>query len=109
MLAQLTADPASYAALAATYPGAYTLPALEARTPDKLPGVLAQGIAAAAPEHRVHHARCRRPAAWSSASWRARSTRRSRTRAPDLEKEAADEVDEAGRERWSPTSASTST
>jgi peptidyl-prolyl cis-trans isomerase SurA len=49
VLAQLTADPSSYAALAAAYPGAYTLPALESRTADKLPGVLAQGITAAQP------------------------------------------------------------
>lgn len=49
LLAQLTADPASYAVLAAQYPGAYTLPALEARTTDQIPSVLAGGIAAAAP------------------------------------------------------------
>jgi hypothetical protein len=49
VIAQLTADPASYAALAATFPGPYTLPALETRAPDQVPSVLADGIAAAAP------------------------------------------------------------
>lgn len=49
VLAQLTADPGSYATLAAKYPGPYTLPALDKRAPDKVPSVLAQGIAAAAP------------------------------------------------------------
>jgi peptidyl-prolyl cis-trans isomerase SurA len=49
VLAQLTAAPADYAALAAQYPGPYTLPALETRAPDKVPSVLATGIAAAAP------------------------------------------------------------
>jgi peptidyl-prolyl cis-trans isomerase SurA len=49
VLAALTADPASYAAVAAQYPGAYTLPALETRGPDELPGVLAEGITGAAP------------------------------------------------------------
>jgi peptidyl-prolyl cis-trans isomerase SurA len=49
VLAQLTADPTSYAALAAAYPGSYTLAALETRAPDKVPSVLAQGITAAAP------------------------------------------------------------
>jgi hypothetical protein len=49
VLAALTADPASYPAVAAQYPGAYTLPALEARGPDELPAVLSAGIAAAAP------------------------------------------------------------
>jgi hypothetical protein len=49
VLAQLTADPSSYGAVAAQYPGAYTLPALETRAPDQVPSVLAQGIAAAEP------------------------------------------------------------
>jgi hypothetical protein len=49
VIAQLTADPASYGAIAAAYPGAYTLPALETRGPDEVPSVLAEGIAAAAP------------------------------------------------------------
>lgn len=47
VLAALTADPASYATVAALYPGAYTLPELEARGPDEIPAVLAEGIAAA--------------------------------------------------------------
>lgn len=49
VLAQLSADPAAYPAVAARYPGQYTLPTLESRTPDQVPGPLAQGIAAAAP------------------------------------------------------------
>ncbi|SNR41548.1 SurA N-terminal domain-containing protein [Blastococcus mobilis] len=49
VLAQLTAAPDSYPAVAAQYPGATTLPALEPRGPEELPGVLAEGIAAAAP------------------------------------------------------------
>ncbi|HLM06014.1 MAG TPA: peptidylprolyl isomerase [Blastococcus sp.] len=49
VLAQLTADPASYPAVAARYPGTYTLPALESRSPDELPAVLSEGVAAAAP------------------------------------------------------------
>jgi peptidyl-prolyl cis-trans isomerase SurA len=49
LLAQLTAAPANYPALAAQFPGAYTLPALETRAPDKVPSVLAPGVAAAAP------------------------------------------------------------
>ena len=49
VLAQLTANPASYGAVAAQYPGAYTLPALDTRTPDQVPSVLAPGIAAAKP------------------------------------------------------------
>jgi peptidyl-prolyl cis-trans isomerase SurA len=49
VLAQLTAAPAAYAALAAQFAGPYTLPSVEARAPDQVPSVLAQGIAAAAP------------------------------------------------------------
>jgi peptidyl-prolyl cis-trans isomerase SurA len=49
VLDQLTAEPAAYGTVAAQYPGSYTLPALENRTPDQVPGPLAQGIAAAAP------------------------------------------------------------
>jgi peptidyl-prolyl cis-trans isomerase SurA len=49
VLAQLTADPAAYPTIAAQYPGSYTLPALEPRAADQLPSVLAEGIAAAAP------------------------------------------------------------
>jgi hypothetical protein len=49
VLGQLTADPTAYPALAAQYPGAYTLPALETRAPDKVPPPLADGVAAAAP------------------------------------------------------------
>jgi hypothetical protein len=49
VLAQLTASPDAYPALAAQFPGAYTLPALETRAPDKIPSVLAEGIATAAP------------------------------------------------------------
>jgi peptidyl-prolyl cis-trans isomerase SurA len=49
VLAQLTATPSNYPAVAAQYPGATTLPALESRNPDEVPGLLAEGIAAAAP------------------------------------------------------------
>ena len=49
VLAQLTAAPDSYPAIAAQYAGPYTLPALEDRAPDKVPAPLAQGVAAAAP------------------------------------------------------------
>jgi hypothetical protein len=49
LLAQLTAAPGSYAALAAPYAGPYTLPALESQAPDKIPPVLADRIATAAP------------------------------------------------------------
>jgi hypothetical protein len=49
VLAQLTADPSRYAALAAQYKGQYTLPELEERTPDKIPGPLAEQAAAAKP------------------------------------------------------------
>jgi hypothetical protein len=49
VLAQLTADPASYAAVAAQYAGQYTLPAVEERTPDQIPGPLAEQAAAAEP------------------------------------------------------------
>ncbi|TQN37549.1 peptidyl-prolyl cis-trans isomerase SurA [Blastococcus colisei] len=49
VVAQLTADPAAYPALAAQYAGAATIPALESRAPDQLPAILAEGIAAAAP------------------------------------------------------------
>ena len=49
VLTALESNPAGYAAVAAQYPGTYTLPALEARGPDELPQVLAEGIAAAAP------------------------------------------------------------
>jgi hypothetical protein len=49
VLAQLTATPSAYGALAARYPGAFTLAALESRAPQELPSVLADRIAAAAP------------------------------------------------------------
>jgi hypothetical protein len=49
VLAQLTADPATYPALAAQYPSPTTLPALETRAPDQVPPPLAEGIAAAEP------------------------------------------------------------
>ena len=46
VLAQLTADPAGYPAVAATYAGPYTLPQVEARAPEEVPGVLAEPFAA---------------------------------------------------------------
>jgi hypothetical protein len=49
VLAQLTADPGSYPALASQYAGTYTLPAIEARAPDQVPPPLAEGVAAAEP------------------------------------------------------------
>ena len=49
VLAQLTAAPDSYAAVAAQYPGQYTLAAVEERAPDQLPGPLAQQATAATP------------------------------------------------------------
>ena len=49
VLAQLTADPASYPALAAQYPSPTTLTTLETRAPDDVPPPLAEGIAAAEP------------------------------------------------------------
>jgi hypothetical protein len=49
VLAQLTADPAAYPALAAQYPGPTTLPTLETRTSDEVPPPLAEGVDAAAP------------------------------------------------------------
>ena len=49
VLAQLTADPSRYAAVAAKYPSQYTLPQIEERTPDQIPGPLAQGAATAKP------------------------------------------------------------
>ena len=48
-VAQLQAKPADYPALAAKYPGQYTLPATEATTPDKVPGPLATDVAQAKP------------------------------------------------------------
>lgn len=49
VLAQLTADPAAYPAVAAQYPSPTTLTALETRAPDDVPPPLAEGIAAAKP------------------------------------------------------------
>ena len=49
VLAQLTATPDAYPALAARYPGPTTLPAVEPRGADEVPTPLAQGIGAAAP------------------------------------------------------------
>jgi hypothetical protein len=49
VLAQLTAAPASYPAIAARYPDPNTLAALQVATADQLPAVLAEGIADAAP------------------------------------------------------------
>jgi hypothetical protein len=49
VLDQLTASPANYPAMAALYPGQYTLPEVEERAPEQIPGPLAQLAAAAAP------------------------------------------------------------
>jgi peptidyl-prolyl cis-trans isomerase SurA len=95
VLAQLTAAPASYAALAAQYPGPYTLPALDKRAPDKLPSVLAGGIAAAAPDTGFSTAV---PEAGGVVVTFVEGTvypTFDEVR-PDLEKQAADEADKAG-------------
>jgi hypothetical protein len=95
VIAQLTADPSRYAALAAQYPGAYTLPALESRTPDQVPGVLAEGIAAAAPNTAFATAV---PEAGGVVVTFVEGTVYPTFEdvRPDLEKEAADAADEAG-------------
>ena len=49
VLAQLTANPRVYPQLAARFAGGYTLPDLEARGPDRIPGPLADAVAAARP------------------------------------------------------------
>ena len=49
LLAQLTANPQLYGALAAQHPGTYTLPTVEAQSSDQIPPVLADGIKAARP------------------------------------------------------------
>jgi hypothetical protein len=49
VLAQLQADPGSYPAVAATYPGQLTLPALQERSPEELQGALAEQLAGLAP------------------------------------------------------------
>jgi SurA N-terminal domain len=46
---QLTADPSTYPALAEQYAGTYTLPEIEARAPEEIPGVLADQATAAEP------------------------------------------------------------
>jgi peptidyl-prolyl cis-trans isomerase SurA len=48
-VAQLKAKPADYPAVAAKYPGQYTLAATEPTTPDKVPGPLATAVAQAGP------------------------------------------------------------
>ncbi len=50
VVAQLTADPTAYAALAAQFAGTYTLPAPALRTIDQVPGVLADAVQGALPE-----------------------------------------------------------
>jgi peptidyl-prolyl cis-trans isomerase SurA len=95
VLEQLTADPSSYAALAAAYPGDYTLPALETRTADKLPGVLAQGISAAKPN--TGFSTPVPEAGGVVVTFVAGPVYPSFEEVrPDLEKEAADKVDQAG-------------
>jgi hypothetical protein len=48
-VAQLNVSPASYAGLAAAFPGANTLPSVQTFSSDQIPGVLAEGIKSAAP------------------------------------------------------------
>jgi peptidyl-prolyl cis-trans isomerase SurA len=95
VLAQLTAAPENYAVLAAQFPGAYTLPALETRTPDKVPSVLAAGIAAAAPNTGFSTAV---PEAGGVVVTFVAGTVYPTFEEvrPDLEKAAADEADKAG-------------
>lgn len=50
VLADLTRDPASYPRLAARFPGDYTLPEMEERGAEEIPGPLAEGVAAAQPD-----------------------------------------------------------
>ena len=95
VLAQLTADPSSYAALAAAHPGPYTLPALESRTADKLPGVLAEGITAAKPN--TGFTTPVPQAGGVVVTFVAGPVYPTFEEVrPDLEKEAADKVDQAG-------------
>jgi peptidyl-prolyl cis-trans isomerase SurA len=49
VVSQLKATPAGYPAVAAKFPGQYTLAALELTTPDKVPGPLAAAVAQARP------------------------------------------------------------
>jgi len=49
VIAQLAPGAAAYPAVAAQFPGATTLPELEARAADELPGILAEGIGSAVP------------------------------------------------------------
>ena len=49
VLAQLTADPASYPEVAAQYPGQYTLPELAERAPEEIPPPLAEQATTAQP------------------------------------------------------------
>jgi hypothetical protein len=49
VLAQLTANPAAYPAVAAKYPGNYTLPQPQTYTSDQVPGPLADAVSKAAP------------------------------------------------------------
>ncbi|SEL20212.1 peptidyl-prolyl cis-trans isomerase SurA [Blastococcus sp. DSM 46786] len=49
VIAELAADPASYPAVAARFPGQFTLPELDRRAPGELPSALAGPLAAAAP------------------------------------------------------------
>jgi SurA-like protein len=51
VLAQLTADPAGYPALAAQYAGSNTLPAIQSFGGQDVPSVLAQNVAATQPGH----------------------------------------------------------
>lgn len=49
VLAQLTANPAAYPALAAQYAGSYTVPTLQPRTTDQIPAQIASQVASAQP------------------------------------------------------------
>ena len=59
VLAQLTADPASYPAVAAQFPSPTTLPALETRAPGRRAAAAGRGHRRGRAEHRLLHARPR--------------------------------------------------
>jgi hypothetical protein len=95
LLTQLTAAPANYAALAAQFPGAYTLPALETRAPDEVPAVLAEGVAAAAPN--TGFSTAVPEAGGVIVTFVAGPVHPSFEEVrPDLEKDASDQADKAG-------------
>ena len=107
MLAQLTADPSSYAARGRAYPGPYTLPALEDRgPPDKCRACSPRAITAAKPN--TGFTTPAPEAGGVVVTFVAGPAPTFEEVRPDLEQQAADKVDQAGRRAWSTTSARTS-